>query len=117
MKTFIATAAIAVSLSAPAFAQVTDAQSYFAQFNDSAAEQIVRAPAQIPTRGVGPDFVAATERLEHEDSIDGRYFFGGNVETNTSGKAQIAASLGVDADNYSLAELINLRNSLEDDDS
>lgn len=46
MKTLIATAAVALSLSAPAFAQVTDAQSHFALGNDSAAERIVRSTSQ-----------------------------------------------------------------------
>jgi len=38
MKTFIATAAIALSLSAPAFAQVADARAHFAAGNDSPLE-------------------------------------------------------------------------------
>ncbi|WP_299304616.1 hypothetical protein [uncultured Litoreibacter sp.] len=41
MKTIIATAALALSLSAPAFADVSDAQAFFALSNDSAAERIV----------------------------------------------------------------------------
>ncbi len=41
MKTIIATAALALSLSAPAFADVSDAQAFFALTNDSAAERIV----------------------------------------------------------------------------
>ena len=41
MKTIIATAAIALSLSAPAFADVSNAQAFFALNNDSAAERIV----------------------------------------------------------------------------
>ncbi|SFR44134.1 hypothetical protein [Litoreibacter janthinus] len=40
MKTIIATA-IALTISAPAFAQVSDAEAYFAMSNDSAAERIV----------------------------------------------------------------------------
>jgi hypothetical protein len=38
MKTIIATAALALSFAAPAAADVTDAQSFFAQGNASAAE-------------------------------------------------------------------------------
>jgi len=41
MKTFIATAAVALSLSAPAFADVSDPKAFFALGNDSAAERIV----------------------------------------------------------------------------
>ena len=41
MKTIIATAAIALSLAAPAAAQVTDAKAFFALGNDSAAERIL----------------------------------------------------------------------------
>ncbi len=41
MKTIIATAALALSLSAPAFADVSDAQAFFALTNDSAAERIL----------------------------------------------------------------------------
>ena len=41
MKTIIATV-IALSVTAPAFAQVTDAASFFALDNNSAAERIVR---------------------------------------------------------------------------
>ena len=46
MKTLIATAAVALSLSAPAFADVTDAQAFFALGNDSAAERIVGNTSQ-----------------------------------------------------------------------
>ena len=42
MKTLAATAAIALSLTAPAFADVSAAPAYFALGNDSAAERIVR---------------------------------------------------------------------------
>lgn len=41
MKTLIATAALALSVSAPAFADV-DAKAFFAMGNDSAAETLVR---------------------------------------------------------------------------
>lgn len=41
MKTVIATALVTLSLAAPASAQVLDAQSFFASFNDSAAERTV----------------------------------------------------------------------------
>ena len=40
MKTVIATA-LALTVTAPAFAQVNDAQAFFALSNDSAAERIV----------------------------------------------------------------------------
>ena len=42
MKTIIATVAVALSLSAPAFADGFDARAHFAAGNDSAAETIVR---------------------------------------------------------------------------
>lgn len=41
MKTLIATAAVALSLSAPTFAQVDNAEAFFALSNDSAAERVV----------------------------------------------------------------------------
>ncbi|PTX57836.1 hypothetical protein C8N43_2508 [Litoreibacter ponti] len=41
MKNVIATALVTLSLAAPASAQVLDAQSFFASFNDSAAERSV----------------------------------------------------------------------------
>lgn len=46
MKTLIATAAVALSLSATAFAQVSDAQVFFALGNDSAAERVVGQTSQ-----------------------------------------------------------------------
>lgn len=45
MKTIIATV-IALSVTAPAFAQVTDAASFFALDNNSAAERIVKQTSQ-----------------------------------------------------------------------
>ena len=42
MKTIIATTALALSLTAPAFADTSDAHAFFALSNDSAAERIVR---------------------------------------------------------------------------
>lgn len=41
MKTIIATTALALSFAAPAFADVGNAQAFFALTNDSPAEQIV----------------------------------------------------------------------------
>lgn len=41
MKTLLTTAAVAMTLSAPAFAQIENAEAYFAQFNESAAETSV----------------------------------------------------------------------------
>ena len=41
MKTLIATALVSLSLAAPAAADVTNAQAFFALGNDSAAERIV----------------------------------------------------------------------------
>ncbi len=41
MKNIIATTAVALSLTAPAFADVSDAKAFFALGNDSAAERIV----------------------------------------------------------------------------
>lgn len=43
MKTLIATAAVALSLTAPAFADTSNAQAFFALGNDSAAERVVGA--------------------------------------------------------------------------
>ena len=45
MKTLIATAAVALSLTAPAFADVSNAQAFFALGNDSAAERVVGTPS------------------------------------------------------------------------
>lgn len=42
MKIIIATAAIALSLTAPSYAMVNDVAAFFAQGNNSAAETIVR---------------------------------------------------------------------------
>lgn len=42
MKSIIATTAIALSLTAPAFAGIEDARAHFAQSNNSAAERIIR---------------------------------------------------------------------------
>lgn len=41
MKKIIATTAIALSLSAPAFADVSNAEAFFALGNDSAAERVL----------------------------------------------------------------------------
>lgn len=41
MKTIITTAAIALSLSAPAFADTSSAGAFFALSNDSAAERVI----------------------------------------------------------------------------
>ncbi|GFE64912.1 hypothetical protein [Litoreibacter roseus] len=114
MKFIVTAAAIAISITAVSAAKASPAHEYFAQFNDSAAEQIVRVEAQTPTRGATPSVVAAAEKLQLDDSRDGQIFFGGNVESETGGKAQLAASLGVSSADYTLAELVQMRNSEED---
>lgn len=43
MKTLIATTALALSVSAPAFADTSNVAEYFAMFNDSAAETTLGA--------------------------------------------------------------------------
>lgn len=45
MKTLIVSA-VALTLAAPAFAQVDNAEAYFAQFNESAAERSVSETSQ-----------------------------------------------------------------------
>ncbi len=52
MKTLIATAAIALSVSAPAFADVTNPQAFFALGNDSAAERTLGGSSIGDTKAV-----------------------------------------------------------------
>lgn len=112
MKTLIATTAIAIAVASSAFAaQVSDARAFLALGNDSAAERTVSQSAG----GAMLELGNVVGKLQHEDSADGRIFIGGNAETNTAGKAQLAASLGVSAADFSVAELIELRNAREDD--
>ena len=62
MKTLIATAIVSLSLAAPAAADVTIAQAFFALGNDSAAEQIVGKTS------VGNPIAAAEELALTNDS-------------------------------------------------
>ena len=111
MKTIIATTAIALSFATTSFAaQVSDAGAFLALSNDSAAERVAPSSSNAMV-----DFGYVTSKLQHEDGADGQIFLGGNPETQTRGKAQLAASLGVNAADFSVSELIKLRNVQEDD--
>ena len=75
MKTIIATTLVALSLTAPAFADVSNAQAYFALGNDSAAERVVS-----PTSN-GDVFAAQTIGANANDSA---------AERNVSAEADVA---------------------------
>lgn len=106
MKNIIVTTALALAISSPAFsADLSKAQEYFAQFNESAREQVVISVAEVPTRGPASSAtIFAAETLAHDDSRDGRVFFGGNVSTG-AGKAQMAAQLDVNPNDFTINEL------------
>ncbi len=63
MKTIIATTALALSLTAPAFADVSNAQAFFALGNDSAAERIVSETS------VGNTKAAQEQLAKYNDSV------------------------------------------------
>lgn len=62
MKNVLAIAAIALTVAAPSFAEVTNAQAHFAAGNSSAAERIVRDGSVGDTAG------AQTEIARYNDS-------------------------------------------------
>lgn len=61
MKTFIATTALALSLTAPAFADTSAAQAFFALSNDSAAERIVGETSVGDTAAAEAKFAATND--------------------------------------------------------
>ncbi len=74
MKTLIATAAIALSVSAPAFAEVTNPQAFFALGNDSAAERVLGGESIGNTKAVKAELAmyndsAAEITVSHDSNV------------------------------------------------
>lgn len=94
MKTIIATTAIALSLTAPAFAE-TSAQAFFALGNDSAAERIVGETSTGDADAALAKFVTSKDSAAERNHVT----IGGN---EVSRDVQILLSLG----NSSAAEIL-----------
>lgn len=85
MKTFIATAAIALSMTAPAFADPSDARALLALSNDSAAERIIGSKSTGNTVQAAQGFALSNDsaaettiiiqRARNVDSSGARAFF------------------------------------------
>lgn len=71
MKTIIATAAVALSLTAPAFADVSNAQAFFALGNDSAAERVVAETSTGNVSAVKAAIAAYNESAAEQIVIEG----------------------------------------------
>lgn len=98
MKTLITATAIAFSLSAPAFADVQNAQAFFALGNDSAAERIVGETSS------GDNLAAEAMFAETNDSpAETKVLRDGNDVTRSLSSIQRFFALG----NDSAAERVN----------
>ena len=97
MKTIIATAAIALSLTAPSFAQVNDVAAFFAADNGSVAEQRVNKTSN----GDG-DRIELLNRANKESSAERIAPLGGTFATradNASARAFFALTNDSPAEN------------------
>ncbi|WP_227284160.1 hypothetical protein [Boseongicola sp. H5] len=102
------TTALALSLAAPAFANDQLAASLGVDAGDYSVAELIQLRSA----------------LENDDHSHVAFLLNGGSETISTqsfaapafANAQLAASLGVDAGDYTLAELIQLRSALENDD-
>ena len=69
MKIIIATAALALSFAAPAAADTSSAQAFFALSNDSAAERIVRDTSGGDVNRALQEFVSTKDSAAERNSI------------------------------------------------
>ena len=97
MKTLIASAALALAFTAPAFANDQLAACLGVDAGQYTLSELAQIKANQDTDG-GPRIVIGGDK---EASISTR---GG-----TAGYAQLAASLGVDAGGYTLSELVQIK--------
>ena len=103
MKTFALTTAIALGLAAPAFA------------NDQLAASIGVEPGVYTTA----ELIQLRSALEDNDQSTVNFILDmvdGTPAANSAGARSIAASIGVDAADFSVNELIALRRALEEND-
>ena len=69
MKLFIATLSMTLAVTAPAFAEVTDAKKHFAQSNPSAAETVLWATSTGDPVGTA-ELLAMTNESPAENSVN-----------------------------------------------
>ncbi len=103
MKTLALTTAIALGLSAPAFA------------SDQLAASVGVEPGTFTTA----ELIRLRSALEDNDQSTVNFILGmvdGTPSANGAGAQSIAASIGVDAAAFTLNELVALRSALEDND-